>query len=183
MNTTISLYKDNDKTTNNNNVPNTTIDFDFDNTPDSDSDSNDKYDSNDDSDNKEESIITGAITPLGPDPYQDINKTKDAYELFSWILAQRRCTKILYNIICDNNQPQQTKIEAIRRFFSQFIFYKIGEDKFRSILIYFTAILDIDKKNHRLKKSINFSYILAGLTWDIRVLDTKLLLLAAKRER
>ena len=48
------------KTTNNDNVPNTTIDFDFDDTPDSDSDSNDEYDSNDDSDNEEESIITGS---------------------------------------------------------------------------------------------------------------------------
>ena len=71
----------------------------------------------------------------------------------------------------------------MRRFFSQFIFYKIGGDKFRSVLIYFTAILGIDKKNRRLKESINFLYILAGLTWDMRVLGAELLLLAAKRER
>ena len=71
----------------------------------------------------------------------------------------------------------------MRRFFSQFIFHKVEGDKFRSVLIYFTTILDIDKKNHRLKKLINFSYILAGLTQDIKVLDAKLLLLAAKRKR
>ena len=182
-NTTVPLYKDNDKTTNNDNVPNTTIDFDFDDTPDSDSDSNDEYDSNDDSDNEEESIITGATTPLGPDPYQDIDETKDARELFPWTPAQRRCTKILYNTMCDNNQPQQTKMEAMRRFFSQFIFHKVGGDKFRSALIHFTAVLGIDEENRRLKEPINFSYILAGLTWDMRVLGAELLLPAAKRER
>ena len=83
-NITILLYSDNDETTNNDNIPNTTIDFDFDDIPnsDSDTDSNDKDDSNDDSDNKEESIIIGVITPLAPKLYQNINKIKDAYELF-----------------------------------------------------------------------------------------------------
>ena len=182
-NTTILLHLDNDETTNNDNVPNTTIDFDFDDTLDSDSDSNDRDESNDDSDNEEESILMGATTPLAPKLYQDIDETKDTRELFPWTLAQRHCTKILYNTMCDNNQPQQTKIEAMRRFFSQFIFHKVGGDKFYSALIHFMAVLGIDEENCRLKELINFSYILAGLTQDMRVLGTKLLLLAAKWER
>ena len=104
-NTTILLHPDHDETTNNDNVPNTTIDFDFDDTPNSDSDSNDGDDSNNDSDNEEESILIGATTPLAPKLYQDIDETKDACELFPWTLAQRRWTKILYNTMCDNNQP------------------------------------------------------------------------------
>ena len=103
-NTTVLLYLDNDETTNNDNIPNTIIDFNFDNTPnsDSDTDSNDEDDSNDDSDNEEESIIIGITTPLAPESYQDIDKTKDARELFLWTLAQRHCIKILYNMICDD---------------------------------------------------------------------------------
>ena len=52
----------------------------------------------------------------------------------------------------------------MRRFFSQFIFHKVEGDKFRSVLIYFMAVLGIDKENYQLKELINFSYILAGLT-------------------
>ena len=179
--TRILLYHYIQITTNNDNVSNTTIDFDFDDTP--DSDSNDEDDSNDISDHEEESILTGVTTPLAPKPYQDIDETKDARELFPWTPAQRHCTKILYNMMCDNSQPQQTKIEAMRRFFSQFIFHKVGGDKFRSALIHVTAVLGVDEENRRLKERINFSYILAGLTWDMRVLGAELLLPAAKRER
>ena len=68
-NNTILLYLDNDEMTNNDNIPNITIDFDFDDTLNSDSDSNDEDNSNDDSNKEEESIIIGTTTLLGPNLY------------------------------------------------------------------------------------------------------------------
>jgi len=47
--------------------------------------------------------------------------------------------------------------------FKAFIFYKVGREKFNSRLVYFTAVLGIDKENRRLKEAVNFLYIIAGL--------------------
>ncbi|KEF50790.1 uncharacterized protein A1O9_13158 [Exophiala aquamarina CBS 119918] len=176
-NTHVLTPPDNDETPYNND----THDFEFDNI--SEGDSDDKNDSDDESDREGETVTTGATTPVAPEPYQEVDETKDARELFPWTPAQRWCTKQLYHTVYDQTQPQPAKIDAMKKFFTQFIFHKVGGDKFRSGLIHFTAVLGIDEENRRLKEPLNFSYILAGLTWDMRVLGVELLLPSSKRER
>jgi superfamily II DNA helicase RecQ len=176
-NTDILTPPDNNQTPCNNDAH----DFEFDDTPESDGD--DENGSDDESNDEEETVTTAATTPVASEPYQEVDETKDARELFPWTPAQRRCTKQLYDAMCDQTQLQQVKIQAMKTFFTQFIFHRVGGDKFRSGLIHFTAVLGIDEENRRLKEPLNFSYILAGLTWDMRVLGAELLLPSSKRER
>lgn len=157
---------------------------DEDDDPNSDSDDNSDLESDNEGEGERGTgTLTNGPTLTTSEPYEEVDETRDARELFPWTRAQRICTAQLYSTMCDPDRPHNVKMEAVRRFFTQFIFHKVGGDKFRSGLIHFTAVLGIDEENRRLKEPINFSYILAGLTWDLRVLGVELLLPAAQRER
>jgi superfamily II DNA helicase RecQ len=187
INTSVPPSPDNHETFDEDINPETHINCNLDDERDDENDLD--YDSDIESDEEqgegegEDSTLTNITTPMVSEPYEEVDETRDARELFPWTPAQRQCTAQLYHTIYDQDQSQHVKIEAMRRFFTQFVFHRVGGDKFRSGLIHFTAVLGIDEENRRLKEPVDFSYILAGLTWDMRVLGAELLLPAAKRER
>ena len=54
-----------------------------------------------------------------------------------------------------------------------FIFQNISNDPFNSGFIYFLTILRINEELNRLQTTNNFSFILAGVVYYIRVLAVK----------
>ncbi|KIW16537.1 hypothetical protein PV08_03725 [Exophiala spinifera] len=115
---------------------------------------------------------------------------KDARELFPWTDNQFQATTNMVNSVCtfkdDEARGRQvtdsSKTEAVQLFLQQFIFHHVGGEPFKSGLIHFVAVLGIDEENRRLREAINFSYVVAGLVWSIRVLAVEILLPAHKRE-
>ena len=63
-----------------------------------------------------------------------------------------------------------------------FIFHKVGGQLFKSGLVHFLAVLGIDAENSRLRRAVDYSYIIAGVVYDVRVLGSEILLPSAKRE-
>jgi len=66
--------------------------------------------------------------------------------------------------------------------FRSFIFHKVGGQQFKSGLIHFLAVLGIDDENNRLRRASDFSYILAGVVYCIRLLGVEILLPSKDRE-
>jgi hypothetical protein len=65
---------------------------------------------------------------------------------------------------------------------SSFILVSYSNDIFSSRLLHYLAVLGIDTETRRLRTAKNYSYILAGIVYCIRVLFTEALLPAAQRE-
>ncbi|KAH8685354.1 hypothetical protein GQ44DRAFT_638907, partial [Phaeosphaeriaceae sp. PMI808] len=60
-----------------------------------------------------------------------------------------------------------------------FYIQEIENNPFTSGLIHFLAVLGINPKTQRLRLAQDYSYILAGIVYCIRVLSAEILLLAA----
>jgi TctA family transporter len=65
---------------------------------------------------------------------------------------------------------------------SLFILLLYSNDVFSNRLLHYLAVLGIDTKIGRLRTAKNYSYMLAGIVYCVRVLVVETLLLAAQRE-
>ncbi|KAK3045835.1 hypothetical protein LTR09_012629 [Extremus antarcticus] len=61
------------------------------------------------------------------------------------------------------------------------IFQKVYGDVFQSPLLHFLAVLGIDEDNNRLRQGNDFSYMLAGVVYCVRVIALEILLPAEQR--
>ncbi|KIW86592.1 uncharacterized protein Z519_12804 [Cladophialophora bantiana CBS 173.52] len=174
--------------------PNVFTTLGFDETRENDNDTNDsdyELDSNDNS-NDEHHDHDGTPTSTTTLGYSDeeIDVMKDARELFPWTQAQFSATSNIVKSICTFNDDEArgrvvseaSKIKALQVFLQQFLFHHIGGEPFKSGLIHFIAILGINEENRRLREAVNFSYVVAGLVWSLRVLAAEILLPAHQRE-
>ena len=73
-------------------------------------------------------------------------------------------------------------MHALFRSLCSFILVSYGNDIFSSGLIHFLAVLGIGTEMNRLRTAKNYSYMLAGVVYCIRVLAVEKLLPAAQRE-
>ena len=62
---------------------------------------------------------------------------------------------------------------------TSFFFTTTGDKLFSSRLIYFLAVLGINSDTNRLRTAKNYSYMLAGVVYCMRVLSVEKLLLSA----
>jgi hypothetical protein len=114
---------------------------------------------------------------------EEIDILKDARELFPWTDHQKSTMKRVYDIVYDGEEEHDSELaEAIWNVLQGFIFHRVGGEKFKSGLVHFTAVLGIDEGNGRLKEAINFSYVIAGLVWDIRIFAMEILMPRAQRD-
>ena len=67
--------------------------------------------------------------------------------------------------------------------FQRLIFQRVRGDTFKSTLLHFLAVLGIDGETRRLREANDFSYMLAGVVYCVRVLSAEILLPSAKREQ
>lgn len=72
---------------------------------------------------------------------------------------------------------------AVLDFSRSFIFYKVYYKLFESPMLHFIAVLGIDEENNRLKEANDYSYMLAGLVYYIRVIGLELLLPSKDRRQ
>jgi hypothetical protein len=114
---------------------------------------------------------------------QPADMMKDARELFCWQGAQKELAIRLWDQLGDEDEAaQEGQLAALLDVLASFILQTSGNKPFRSGLVHFTAVLGIDKEMGRLRTAKNYSYMLAGVLYCMRVLAVEKLLPAAERE-
>jgi superfamily II DNA helicase RecQ len=146
---------------------------------DSDSDEDDSEDNPDDDGGDGE----GVHQPEKP-VATDIDPMQDARELFPWHGRQRQAVAELHDTLAekrDDADDDEVRIQKLAAVLRSFIFHRVGGQQFQSGLIHFLAVLGIDEQNNRLRRATDYSYILAGVVYDVRVLGAEILLPSAER--
>jgi hypothetical protein len=74
-------------------------------------------------------------------------------------------------------------LKALLNFYESLIFQGVSGNVFKSaILIFFLAVLGIDKEINRLRQANDFSYMLTGIVYCVRVLAVEIILPSTQRE-
>lgn len=116
------------------------------------------------------------------EPTEDasVDALRDARALFPWQNDQKdRATALLSALEIED---EHTQIQSLLDLFDSFIFHSVGDRSYCSALVHFLAILGIDEESNRLRPAADFSYMLAGVVYCIRVLAVEILLPSAERE-
>ncbi|KAL6160847.1 hypothetical protein ACJQWK_12002 [Exserohilum turcicum] len=108
------------------------------------------------------------------------DKMKDARELFRWKDDQKALAIRLWLSLDDGNTAAQT--DALLNSLASFILTGYGTNEFSSGLVQYLAMLGIDTQTNRLRTAKNFSYMLAGVVYCVRVLAVEKVLPAVERE-
>jgi len=108
------------------------------------------------------------------------DKMKDARRLFPWRDGQKEQATRLINCV---ETGTGSVTSAVLDFSRSFIFHKVYHKPFESPMLHFMAVLGIDEENNRLKEANDYSYMLAGLVYCIRVIGLELMLPSKNREQ
>jgi len=108
------------------------------------------------------------------------DKMKDARELFKWKDNQKALAMQLWLALGNGDAAAQTS--ALLDSLASFILTGYGSDEFSSGLVQYLAVLGIDTQTNRLRTAKNFSYVLAGVVYCVRVLAAEKILPAAERD-
>ncbi|PVH90156.1 hypothetical protein DM02DRAFT_548344, partial [Periconia macrospinosa] len=80
-----------------------------------------------------------------------------------------------------NRRDKDTQLQALLRIFLSFIFVSTGDDLFSSGLVYFLAVLRINKDIGRLRTAKNYLYMLASIIYCTKAITVEALLPSATR--
>lgn len=73
-------------------------------------------------------------------------------------------------------------MRALLDFYESLIFQGVRGDVFKSAILQFLAVLEIDEEINRLRQANDFSYMLAGVVYYVRVLAVEIILPSTERE-
>jgi hypothetical protein len=111
---------------------------------------------------------------------------KDARELFRWTIRQKELVEALWGMLdsdADNDNAQrEAQLEVLLDLLASFLFTSTGDKPFSSGLVHFLAVLGIDSDTNCLRTAKNYSYMLAGVVYCMRVLSVEHLLPSAARD-
>ncbi|KAF2274064.1 uncharacterized protein EI97DRAFT_382075 [Westerdykella ornata] len=109
---------------------------------------------------------------------------KDVRKLFCWTPRQRVLAVVLWEMLDTDNHAErhEAQLKVLLDMLTSFIFASTGDNPFSSGLVHFLAMLGIDAEMTRLRIAKNYSYMLAGVVYCIRVLSAERLLPAACRK-
>jgi hypothetical protein len=111
---------------------------------------------------------------------------KDAREIFRWTSRQKELVEALWQMLdidADNDNAQrEAQLEVLLNLLVSFFFTLTGDKPFSSGLVHFLAVLGIDSDTNRLRTAKNYSYMLAGVVYCMRVLSVEHLLPSASRD-
>jgi hypothetical protein len=107
------------------------------------------------------------------------DKMKDARALFSWNKDQKALAIQLWHALDSGDRAAQKDI--LLDSLNSFILTSYGNVALSSGLIQFLAVLGIDVETKRLRTAKNYSYLLVGIVYCVRVLGVEKLLPAAGR--
>jgi superfamily II DNA or RNA helicase len=143
---------------------------------DSDDNSSENNDSDSGSEDSSDSQQSNAHLQLSTDVL------KDARRLFPWQGEQRDLLKKFRSALNVGAGEEATQ-DALLEFYRSIIFQRVRGDTFVSILLHYCAVLGIDGELFRLRRANDFSYMLAGLLYCIRVFAVEILLPSAERDK
>lgn len=130
-----------------------------------------KDDREDNSDCSSDIFRTGAV----------IDVFSDARRLFPWHgdrkdLAQAFLDSLTSGI---SDEGQQA---ALLKYYQSIIFQTVRSDPFISVVLHFLAVLGIEEEQRRLRQANDFSYMLAGIVYCVRVLAVEIILPSGARD-
>lgn len=108
---------------------------------------------------------------------------KDACELFPWHGEQKALAQKLWQALDEADEgSKDVQMQLLLTVLSAFIFQSYGGRVFDCGLLHFLAVLAINSRTDWLRKGYDFSYLLAGVVYCVRVLGLKALLPADQRD-
>jgi superfamily II DNA helicase RecQ len=116
---------------------------------------------------------------FGSQPVVDV--FKDARRLYPWQGRQRDLLKRVRESI-ENGWDEKSQLDALLEFYESLIFQHVRGDTFKSAILHFLAVLGIDEETRRLRQANDFSYMLAGIVYCIRVIAVEIILPSEERE-
>ena len=80
------------------------------------------------------------------------------------------------------HNDDSVRMDTLLRLIKSFVFVTVRGDVFSSGLLHFLAVLSIDEEMGRLREANDFSYMLAGVVYYIRIFAVKVILPSAERD-
>jgi superfamily II DNA helicase RecQ len=116
---------------------------------------------------------------FGSQPVVDV--FKDARRLYPWQDRQKDLLRRVRESI-ENGWDGKSQLDALLKFYESLIFHHVRGDTFKSAILHFLAVLGIDEETRRLRQANDFSYMLAGIVYCIRVIAVEVILPSEERE-
>ncbi len=113
---------------------------------------------------------------------EEENPLRDARELFLWHGNQRELAVDMWQALDTGEEDDRTLVLRMLSLLESFIFQTVGNEPFRSPLVHFLAVLGIDEQMGRLRTADNYSFMLAGVVYCVRVLGVEILLPSSQRK-
>jgi hypothetical protein len=105
---------------------------------------------------------------------------RDARRLFPWNESLKDRVRRLWKAV-EQVHGREVQARALQAVFQALIFQHVRGDVFQSALLHFLAVLGIDDDTGRLRQANDFSYMLAGVVYCVRVLAVEIILPSAER--
>ncbi|GAB7357797.1 hypothetical protein MBLNU459_g0613t1 [Dothideomycetes sp. NU459] len=143
-------------------------------------------DRGDDSD-EEGSLYSESAAEEQGDKRQRNNNTRqtdvmfDACRLFPWKADQKSRAERLWRSV-EAKEDEKQQLDSMLELFTSFIFQPVRGDVFVGGLMHFLAVLAIDEETERLRQANDFSYLLAGVVYCIRMFAIEAILPSAARQ-
>jgi hypothetical protein len=106
---------------------------------------------------------------------------KDARRLYPWQGQQKELLKRVRESI-EKGWDEKSQLKALLEFYDSLIFQRVRGDTFKSVILHFLAVLGIDEETRRLRQANDFSYMLAGIVYCIRVIAIEVILPSEERD-
>ncbi|KAL1582106.1 hypothetical protein WHR41_09218 [Cladosporium halotolerans] len=106
---------------------------------------------------------------------------KDARRLFPWHGRQKELAKVLKKSVQESWEAAD-QMKALLNFYESLIFQGVRGHVFKSAILHFLAVLGIDEEINRLRQANDFSYMLAGVVYCVRVLAVEIILPSTERD-
>jgi superfamily II DNA helicase RecQ len=106
---------------------------------------------------------------------------EDARRLYPWQGRQKDLLRRVREGI-ENGWDKKSQLKALLDFYESLIFQRVRGDTFKSAILHFLAVLGIDEETRRLRQANDFSYMLAGIVYCMRVIAVEVILPSEERE-
>jgi hypothetical protein len=106
---------------------------------------------------------------------------KDARRLYPWQGRQKDLLRRVRESI-ENGWDKKSQLKALLDFYESLVFQHVRGDTFKSAILHFLAVLGIDEETRRLRQANDFSCMLAGIVYCMRVIAVEVILPSEERE-
>ena len=105
----------------------------------------------------------------------------DARRLYPWQGRQKELLSKVQQSI-ERGWDDKAQMKALLAWYESLIFQKVRADVFKSAIMHFLSVLGINEEDYRLRQANDFSYMLAGMVYCMRVVGVEVILPVGERE-